>query len=135
MRRLSAIVTLIVLPMVAAAADPVPNVKETINRVEDGDEGADAVLLDEVVQRRAVGGAERRWDGHSRTAGGGRAAIVPIRLGTAHRPRAAASALEALAATRGWSAGRRWSRRARSCAPRAWPGTSPCRPAGSALAA
>jgi hypothetical protein len=32
MRRLSAIVTLIVLPMAAAAADPVPNVKETINR-------------------------------------------------------------------------------------------------------
>ena len=32
MRRLSAIVLLILLPMGAAAADPVPNVKETINR-------------------------------------------------------------------------------------------------------
>jgi hypothetical protein len=32
MRRLSAIVTLILLPVGAAAADPVPNVKETINR-------------------------------------------------------------------------------------------------------
>src|SRR5205814_5911885 len=32
MRRLSSIVTLICLPMGAAAADPVPNVKEAINR-------------------------------------------------------------------------------------------------------
>ena len=32
MRRLSAIVTLILLPAGAAAADPVPNVKETISR-------------------------------------------------------------------------------------------------------